>query len=97
MHADIGLYAKQKGITQLLAFGEFSLLASQQFGENAQHFTSLDALVLCLKNSMQANTTVLVKGSRFMQMERVVEATLDEIEVKAATNKAVSKELMEEK
>lgn len=97
MHADIGLYAKQKGIAQLLAFGEFSLLACQQFGTGAQHFTSLDALVLCLKSSMQANTTVLVKGSRFMQMERVVEAIVDAIEIKAATNKAVSKELMEEK
>lgn len=93
MHAEIGLYAKQKGIAQLLAFGEFSQQACQVFGENAQHFTSLDVLVLRLKNSMQANTTVLVKGSRFMQMERVVNA----IEVKAATNKAVSKELMEEK
>jgi UDP-N-acetylmuramoyl-tripeptide--D-alanyl-D-alanine ligase len=93
MHAEIGLYAKQKGIPQLLTFGELSQQASQQFGENAQHFTSLDALILCLKNSMQANTTVLVKGSRFMQMERVVNA----IEVKAATNKTVPKELMEEK
>ncbi len=93
MHAEIGLYAKQKGIAQLLAFGEFSRQACQMFGENAQHFTSLDVLVLRLKNSMQTNTTVLVKGSRFMQMERVVNA----IEIKAATNKAVSKELMEEK
>ena len=74
MHAGVGLYAKQKGISELLAFGEFSQLACQEFGINAQHFTSLEALVLCLKNSMQANTTVLVKGSRFMQMERVVDA-----------------------
>ncbi len=103
MHADIGLYAKQKGIAQLLTFGELSQQASQVFGANAQHFTSLDALIQCLKNGMQANTTVLVKGSRFMQMERVVNALeVDEIEVKgtskkAASKKADSKELMEEK
>lgn len=98
MHADIGLYAKQKGISQLLAFGEFSQLACQKFGINAQHFTSLDALVLCLKNNMQANTTVLVKGSRFMQMERVVNAVdVVAIEQKDTSKKAVSKELMEEK
>lgn len=98
MHADIGLYAKQKGISQLLAFGEFSQLACQEFGENAQHFTSLETLVLCLKNSMHANTTVLVKGSRFMQMERVVNAVdVVAIEQKDTSKKAVSKELMEEK
>jgi UDP-N-acetylmuramoyl-tripeptide--D-alanyl-D-alanine ligase len=102
MHADIGLYAKQKGIPQLLTFGELSQQASQVFGVNAQHFTNLDALVLRLNNSMQANTTVLVKGSRFMQMERVVDAIVDALDVKdtsknAASKKADSKELMEEK
>ena len=93
MHVDIGLYAKQKGIPLLLTFGELSQQASQVFGANAQHFTSLETLVLRLKNSMQVNTTVLVKGSRFMQMERVVVA----IEVKDTSKKVVSKELMEEK
>lgn len=97
MHADIGVYAKQKGIAQLFSFGELSQQASQMFGTNAQHFTSLEALVLCLKNSMQANTTVLVKGSRFMQMERVVDRLIDAIEVKDTSKNAVAKELMEEK
>jgi UDP-N-acetylmuramoyl-tripeptide--D-alanyl-D-alanine ligase len=98
MHADIGLYAKQKGIAQLLTFGELSEHASQAFGANAQHFTNLDALVQCLKNSMQANTIVLVKGSRFMQMERVVNAlSVDVIKEKDTSKKVVSKELMEEK
>ncbi len=98
MHRDIGLYAKQKGITQLLAFGEFSQQASLAFGANAQHFTSLEALVLRLKNNMQVHSTVLVKGSRFMQMERVVDAVIAEaVEEKSTAKNAVSKELMEEK
>lgn len=102
MHADIGLYAKQKNVPELFTFGELSQQASQVFGANAQHFTNLEALVLHLKNSMQANTTVLVKGSRFMQMERVVDGIVDEIKVKdtskkAASEKVISKELMEEK
>jgi UDP-N-acetylmuramoyl-tripeptide--D-alanyl-D-alanine ligase len=98
MHANIGLYAKQKGIPQLLTFGELSQQASQVFGANAQHFSSLEALVLRLKTSIQMNTTVLVKGSRFMQMERVVNALeVDAIEEKDISKKAVSKELMEEK
>jgi UDP-N-acetylmuramoyl-tripeptide--D-alanyl-D-alanine ligase len=98
MHADIGLYAKQKGIAQLFTFGELSQQASQAFGANSQHFTSLDTLVQCLKKAMKANTTVLVKGSRFMQMERVVKAlSVDTIKEKDTSKKVVSKELMEEK
>ena len=72
MHSEIGAYAKQKGIQALFTFGEHSQLASQTFGEHAQHFASIETLAKGLKQIMQANTTVLVKGSRFMQMERVV-------------------------
>lgn len=72
MHAGIGLYAQQKGISQLFTFGEMSQLAAKAFGENAQHFSTLETLVSSLKPLMQKGVTVLVKGSRFMQMERVV-------------------------
>ncbi len=73
MHAEIGLYAKQKGIAHLLAFGEMSAHAVTAFGEGAQHFSVLDDVIDHAKKLMQKNTTVLVKGSRFMKMERVVE------------------------
>ena len=72
MHADIGLYAKQKGIGQLFTFGELSQLAAKAFGANAQHCSTLETLVADLRLLMQKGVTVLVKGSRFMQMERVV-------------------------
>lgn len=77
MHADIGLYAKQKNISNLLAFGELSAKSAHAFGANAQHFTSLEALTTSLKALMHAQTTVLVKGSRFMRMERVVDQLLE--------------------
>ncbi len=77
MHADIGLYAKQKNISHLLTFGDLSAKAANAFGAQgldkaAQHFTSVAALVESLKSLMNSHSTVLVKGSRFMQMERVV-------------------------
>ncbi len=72
MHADIGTYAKQKGIGQLFTFGEMSQLAAKAFGENARHFSTLETLVSNIKMQMRKNVTVLVKGSRFMQMEHVV-------------------------
>jgi UDP-N-acetylmuramoyl-tripeptide--D-alanyl-D-alanine ligase len=72
MHADIGFYAKQKGISQLFTFGELSQLAAKAFGAKAQHFSSIEDLISSLKPLIHKGVTVLVKGSRFMQMERVV-------------------------
>ncbi len=77
MHADIGLYAKQKGIEQLVAFGDLSVQASLAFGSNAQHFDRIENLVSALKVQMKQGVTVLVKGSRFMQMERVVSQLIE--------------------
>ena len=73
MHAEIGAYAKQKGIHQLLCFGEISQQASVAFGENATHYASLPALLHAVAGLMNKDITMLVKGSRFMQMERVVD------------------------
>ena len=72
MHADIGAYAKQKGITHFLTFGDLSAKAAQEFGSTSQHFTTLETLIAAIKVLMKEETTILVKGSRFMQMERVV-------------------------
>lgn len=72
MHAEIGAYAKQKGIKKFLSFGVLSTNASASFGEGAQHFSVLEEVITTAKTMMQKNVTVLVKGSRFMKMERVV-------------------------
>jgi UDP-N-acetylmuramoyl-tripeptide--D-alanyl-D-alanine ligase len=74
MHAEIGVYAKQKGIDQLLALGENSVHAVQAFGTNATHYASLQANIHEASGLMKKGVNVLVKGSRFMQMERVVDA-----------------------
>lgn len=74
MHREIGAYAKNAGIEALYSLGELSAEMSQAFGEGAKHYTALDVLLEELKEHLQTNTTVLVKGSRFMAMERVVKA-----------------------
>ncbi len=94
MHADIGLYAKQKGIQQFFTFGDLSVKASQAFGvqgldKDAQHFSSLESLVDTLKAQMKQGVTVLVKGSRFMQMERAIKEILGK--------ETVSNQLLEQK
>jgi UDP-N-acetylmuramoyl-tripeptide--D-alanyl-D-alanine ligase len=47
------------------------------FGPGGAHFASIEALVSALRTDLAAAgaaLTLLVKGSRFMRMERVVEA-----------------------
>jgi UDP-N-acetylmuramoyl-tripeptide--D-alanyl-D-alanine ligase len=68
-HREVGEYARAKGVSQLLALGEATRHTVEAFGEGARHFDSVEDLVSNLKGN-----TVLVKGSRFMKMERVVAA-----------------------
>ncbi|MBK5913021.1 UDP-N-acetylmuramoyl-tripeptide--D-alanyl-D-alanine ligase [Rhodocyclus purpureus] len=73
-HDEIGGYAKSQGIDRLFALGEASALAAHNFGAGGRHFRRVDELVAALKHELTPETTVLVKGSRFMRMERVADA-----------------------
>jgi len=48
--------------------------AAQMFGASAAHFDDIGGLIDALRQSLRAGATILIKGSRFMQMERVVQA-----------------------
>jgi UDP-N-acetylmuramoyl-tripeptide--D-alanyl-D-alanine ligase len=78
MHAEIGVFARRAGIDAFYALGEASAAAARAFGEGARHFESVDALVAALQPCVDAHTVVLVKGSRFMRMERVADALAGE-------------------
>jgi UDP-N-acetylmuramoyl-tripeptide--D-alanyl-D-alanine ligase len=71
-HEEIGAYAKSRGIDTVLATGE---LARHLASSGAQHFEQFDDLLAALDTTLGSNSdaTVLVKGSRFMKMERVVQ------------------------
>ncbi|MBI3094115.1 MAG: UDP-N-acetylmuramoyl-tripeptide--D-alanyl-D-alanine ligase [Rhodocyclales bacterium] len=77
-HDEIGGYAKSHGIDRLLCLGELSAAAAHNFGEGGQHFESIEDLIKALLAEMEPQATVLVKGSRFMRMERVVAAIVEE-------------------
>ncbi len=72
MHAEIGAYAKASGLIHLYALGDMSLEAVKAFGTGAQHYQTPQALKADLIQHMKQGVNVLVKGSRFMAMERVV-------------------------
>ncbi|BCK88686.1 UDP-N-acetylmuramoyl-tripeptide--D-alanyl-D-alanine ligase [Sideroxyarcus emersonii] len=72
-HREIGIAARELGIERLLALGTLSAEAVREFGTGAQHFADIETLQKVLDGELDAQTTVLVKGSRFMKMERVVQ------------------------
>ena len=72
MHSEAGAEAHHMGVAKLLAMGELTRHTVQHFGANATHFERLEDLLEELEKNLDANTTLLVKGSRFMHMERVV-------------------------
>jgi UDP-N-acetylmuramoyl-tripeptide--D-alanyl-D-alanine ligase len=74
MHAQIGLAARAAGVDRLLALGELAKETVAAFGAGAMHFERIQELLAELENELTPDTTVLVKGSRFMQMERVVKS-----------------------
>ena len=70
-HEEIAAYAIARGIGTVLATGE---LARFMAGPQIQHFEQFDELLAALDSTLggKSDATVLVKGSRFMKMERVV-------------------------
>jgi UDP-N-acetylmuramoyl-tripeptide--D-alanyl-D-alanine ligase len=91
-HREVGAYAAAQGIARLFALGEQSLKSVDGFNEvarkltlssTAEHFSDVETLNTVLLNALQAESgntklTILVKGSRFMRMERVAKALLEE-------------------
>ena len=83
-HAEVGAYARERGIDRLYALGELARHAV--LGAHARHFADVQALDEAVLASLPDFQSVLVKGSRFMRMERVVQA----ITAHAAHNRGTS-------
>lgn len=78
MHAQVGLAAREAGVDRLLALGDLTRESVGAFGAGARHFERIQELLAELENELTPDTTVLVKGSRFMQMERVVQSFVED-------------------
>ena len=71
-HREIGEYAKQCGVGSLYTLGSLAKASSEAFGDGARHFDDITDLLHALEAKNAAGQTLLIKGSRFMKMERVV-------------------------
>ncbi|MNI51563.1 UDP-N-acetylmuramoyl-tripeptide--D-alanyl-D-alanine ligase [compost metagenome] len=72
LHAEVGNYAREQGLDALITLGEASRAAAAAYGPGAHACASVDEVVAALRGLRPS--CVLIKGSRFMRMERVVTA-----------------------
>jgi UDP-N-acetylmuramoyl-tripeptide--D-alanyl-D-alanine ligase len=77
-HHEVGEYARAQGIDRLLAIGEETAPAVEGFGGGGVRFENIEAISLAATELARPGATLLVKGSRSAQMERVVVALTGE-------------------
>jgi UDP-N-acetylmuramoyl-tripeptide--D-alanyl-D-alanine ligase len=77
LHAAAGRYAREHGVARLYALGPESAAAATAFGAG-RHFADTAALVAALEAELPADVNLLVKGSRAMRLETVIERLVDE-------------------
>lgn len=78
MHRELGVKARHLGIDKLYCYGKLTKNTAQSFGNDAHYFESQDDLIDALKNILNKDATVLIKGSLSMNMSRVVSEIVEE-------------------
>jgi UDP-N-acetylmuramoyl-tripeptide--D-alanyl-D-alanine ligase len=73
-HREMGQLAKELNIEEVYTCGDLSKETAEAFGAAAKHFPNHQELILALKAKLQSDVTILIKGSRSAQMEKVAAA-----------------------
>ena len=78
-HKELGEYIKSKPIDRLFTLGDLSIHVSNN-SDRAKHFQTIDSLKVAVLEQLanvHESISILVKGSRFMKMERIIECILN--------------------
>jgi len=84
MHREVGENAAVMGVRRLYAIGELAADAVDAFGPGGRHFANKQELAAALRRAIHDGVNCLVKGSRSMGMEAVVEAITRDVDMKEA-------------
>lgn len=77
LHRSSGEHIRKLGVDRLYALGELSQHTAKAFGDNAKWFADRADLIKCLRDELHSEMTLLIKGSRVMRMETIVNALCD--------------------
>jgi len=73
LHYKMGLDAKESGVNRLWTVGTESRAATQAYGNGAKHFEHIADLQQQLEKTLSSDVTCLIKGSRFMQLDKLAD------------------------
>lgn len=74
IHRETGLALRDAGVDRLYTFGALAAAAAEAFGAAAESYTEIEDMIEALESVLAPDVTVLVKGSRAMRMERLIDA-----------------------
>jgi len=74
LHIEAGSYAKESGVDSLYSFGKLAAKAAKEFGGNGFCYDKHEDMIDALRDELSQDVTLLVKGSRSMHMEHIVNA-----------------------
>jgi len=76
LHDQAGMLARKLGVTRIFATGNLCRYTVNAFGSGGNYYSNAEELLTAVRMELTEEATVLVKGSRYMRMERVADGLL---------------------
>jgi UDP-N-acetylmuramoyl-tripeptide--D-alanyl-D-alanine ligase len=73
-HKQVARHAYDMGVKKLFVISKHANAILDEFGQNSYAFDSVEALIIFIKPQLNDNVNILVKASRFMKFEIIVNA-----------------------